>query len=273
MNATVQQASEPIVVDLLGLSLTTCRPEQAVEHVIELAGRGPVTVAFVNLHTANLSCDRPSYREVLNSADVLFNDGIGVEVGCLFLGRRLVSDLPGNVLVPALLQNWPRRPCRVFMVGSTEDVVQHAGTHVMNRFENVVVTGAHHGFFSLTQESQLVASINQSRSEILLVGMGNPRQEEFIVRNRAALHTPVAIAVGGLLDIWGGKLHHYPKWATRYRCHWLYRIKQAPGRMWRRYLVGGPRFFARLLYSRFSSPRDQGPSKANVGLRGERESM
>lgn len=241
-------------VELLGLRLATCSPEQAAGQVLRVAGSRRITVAFVNMHTANLSCEHPGYHHALSNADILFNDGLGVELAFMLLGTRVISDLPGNVVIPHLLRKWRPDPCRVFLVGSSEDVIRRAGSYLMESFNNVRVTGTKHGFFAEQAEHELVKRINGSESDMLLVGMGNPRQEEFIARNRDRLNVRVAVALGGLVDIWGGKLMPYPTWISKLRCHWLLRIVQEPSRMWRRYLVGGPVFFARVLRYRSRYP-------------------
>ncbi len=242
-------------VELLGLRLTTCSLENAVARILACSERDKLAIGFVNLHTANLACQRDGYREALNGFDFLFNDGVGLEIGCRLIGVKLECDLPGNVVVPALLRRWPRSPCRVFILGSAEGVARQAGTRMAKQFDNVEIAGTHHGFFSLKEESAVVELINASRSEILLVGMGNPLQEEFVARQRSALNVRVTMAVGGLVDIWGGKLTDYPAWATRWRCHWLLRIKQEPRRLLKRYLVDGIMFIPLLAKELLRRPK------------------
>jgi exopolysaccharide biosynthesis WecB/TagA/CpsF family protein len=255
--------SELSAFEILGLRIHTGPRAAAVRRVLELAERGPASVAFVNMHTANLACERGGYREVLNGFSLVFNDGIGLEVGGKLRGARFVHDLPGNVVVPEILRGWPGGAVRIFLMGSDAETIARAAEHIAREFPSATVTGTHPGYFAGEEEAAIVAAINASRSDVLLVGMGNPHQEEFLARHKGALAVRLAIGVGGLVDIWGGKLVHYPAWATRLRLHWLMRLIQEPRRLWRRYLLGAPVFFWRVLrYGRNAPPAVTAPSPA-----------
>lgn len=232
--------------ELLGLRLATGSVPDAAAAILDLAATAPVSVAFVNMHTANLACQKAGYREVLNGFDLVFNDGIGLELAARMRGVRMAYDLPGNLVVPAVLSAASPGGLRVFLLGSRDDVIHRAAGRLSEDFPDVTIAGAHSGYFERADEPALIQRINASNSDVLLVGMGNPQQEEFIARHRAELRVRLAIAVGGLVDIWGGKLTPYPAWATRLRLHWLLRLLQEPRRLWRRYLVGGPVFFWRV---------------------------
>ena len=85
--------------------------------------------------------------------------------------------------------------------------------------------------------------------------MGNPLQEQWIHDHRAALRVPVSIGVGGLFDHWGGNLRRAPLWVRRLGFEWLQILLQQPGRKWRRYLLGNPKFLARAFGTASSRPR------------------
>jgi N-acetylglucosaminyldiphosphoundecaprenol N-acetyl-beta-D-mannosaminyltransferase len=234
-------------LNLLGLRICTGSLDAVAQDVLRLLARGPATVAFVNMHTANLACTRLGYREALNSFDLVLNDGVGLDIAARLRGARFAHDLPGNCVVPAVLAAWPAGQVRVFLLGSQDDIIARAGAHLSERCPRAVITGTHCGYFGRSEEAAIVQRINATQSDVLLVGMGNPNQEEFLARNRAELNVGLAIGVGGLVDIWGGKLVDYPRWATRLRLHWFLRLMQEPRRLWRRYLVGGPAFLWRVL--------------------------
>lgn len=249
-------------VDLFGLKLTTCSLDRAVSEVLLRTKYERTTVAFVNLHTANLIRSKPGYGKALASADLLFNDGIGAEIAFRLLGSRVIEDLAGNVVVPGVLRDWLGDKCRVFLLGSTLDVLERAAERVVVDHPNVEIVGTHAGYFERSDEPAICDQINASKCDVLLVGMGNPHQEEFLGRNRDRLNAQLTMAVGGLVDIWGGKLREYPAWATRLRCHWLVRLVQEPRRLWRRYLIGAPLFFWRVLLWRWTNKQSAASSES-----------
>ncbi len=94
----------------------------------------------------------------------------------------------------------------------------------------------------------VVAQINRAKPDLLLVGMGNPLQEEWIDRHFAALRVPVCVGVGGLFDFWADNVSRAPRWLRRLGHEWLWRFWQEPRRMARRYLLGNPLFLARVFF-------------------------
>jgi N-acetylglucosaminyldiphosphoundecaprenol N-acetyl-beta-D-mannosaminyltransferase len=96
----------------------------------------------------------------------------------------------------------------------------------------------------------VIALVNASKADILLVGFGTPVQERWIAHNFQALHVPVVWAVGALVDFVAGKQRRAPEWMLAHDLEWLGRLAAEPRRMWRRYLVGNPLFFYRVIKQR-----------------------
>jgi N-acetylglucosaminyldiphosphoundecaprenol N-acetyl-beta-D-mannosaminyltransferase len=94
----------------------------------------------------------------------------------------------------------------------------------------------------------VIGRINRARADLLLVGMGNPRQERWIAANRGRLGVGLAMGVGGLFHYWSGDLERAPMWIRRRGLEWMYILKQHPHKC-RRYLLGNPKFLARMLMS------------------------
>jgi N-acetylglucosaminyldiphosphoundecaprenol N-acetyl-beta-D-mannosaminyltransferase len=110
------------------------------------------------------------------------------------------------------------------------------------------LAGFHSGYFEPAQTAEVVRKINASRPHLLLVGMGNPRQEIWIHQHREALQVPVCIGVGGLFDHWGGNLKRAPQWVRQRGFEWFQLMLQQPHK-WRRYLLGNPKYLMRVLVS------------------------
>jgi N-acetylglucosaminyldiphosphoundecaprenol N-acetyl-beta-D-mannosaminyltransferase len=95
--------------------------------------------------------------------------------------------------------------------------------------------------------------MNQVRPDIVLVGMGSPTQEKWIARHRAEIDAPVVWAVGALFDFVTGRIRRGPVWMTEHGFEWACRLVAEPRKLWRRYLIGNPRFIARVVRSRFGA--------------------
>jgi N-acetylglucosaminyldiphosphoundecaprenol N-acetyl-beta-D-mannosaminyltransferase len=204
---------------------------------------------FVNAHTLNLAWDDPSYREVLRSADWVFGDGTGVRWAVRFLhGVRLRDNVNGTDLVPALLGR--DTGLRYFLLGASAGAIERAAAHARVAFPGWQLVGHHHGYVGVDDCAPVVEKINASRPHLLLVGMGNPKQERWIRAQRANLSVPLCMGTGGLVDYWAGDLERAPRWLRALGFEWLHLLLAQP-RKFRRYVFGNPLFLLRLARERW----------------------
>jgi exopolysaccharide biosynthesis WecB/TagA/CpsF family protein len=108
--------------------------------------------------------------------------------------------------------------------------------------------GVQHGYFDEMETDALLKAINASGADVLLVGFGVPRQEQWIAAHRERIQAPVAIAVGGLFDYYGGRIPRAPLLLRKASLEWVWRLAMEPRRMWRRYLIGNFTFMGRVLW-------------------------
>jgi N-acetylglucosaminyldiphosphoundecaprenol N-acetyl-beta-D-mannosaminyltransferase len=202
------------------------------------------SVFFVNAHTLNLAFADPAYRAVLAASDWVFGDGTGVNWAVRFLhGVRLRDNVNGTDLVPALLGG--DIGLRYYLLGASPDAIDRAATHARSAFPGWQLVGHHHGYVPVDACDEVVDKINASRPHLLLVGMGNPKQELWIHTQRARLEVPLCLGIGGLLDYWAGDLSRAPAWLRRLGFEWLHLLLAQP-RKFRRYVFGNPLFLLRL---------------------------
>jgi N-acetylglucosaminyldiphosphoundecaprenol N-acetyl-beta-D-mannosaminyltransferase len=103
------------------------------------------------------------------------------------------------------------------------------------KWSNIAIAGMHHGYFDAAIEQQVCEQLQNSQPDLILVGLGVPRQELWIQKYRYLCPNAVWIGVGGSLDVWAGKKNRAPKWMSRNHLEWLYRLYQEPWR-WKRML-------------------------------------
>ena len=194
------------------------------------------------VHTLNLAhwdaCRRsPEYLRVYRSADFIIADGWPIARACARLHGDRVERVAGADLVPRLLP-WLPTGSRVFLLGTREDWVRIAARRVTAEYPHLGAVDAFHGFFR--DDDEVVHRINRLNPDLLLVGMGSPRQETWLYQRRGDLRFTLAVCVGGLLDLLAGRRRRAPEWIRRLRLEWLYRWGQNPAGMTRRYFIEGP---------------------------------
>lgn len=214
-------------------------------------GRGRLDIAICNAHTILSALDDPDYAAALGKMTLL-NDGIGISLANRFLhGRNFPENLNGTDLVPRLLATI-ETPLRIYLLGAREDQVAGAAAHIAQAYPAHEVVGWRNGYFGEDDLEDLCSGINATKPDLLLVAMGNPRQEFFITRNRSRLDVPVAIGVGALFDFMSGAVVRAPRIVQKLGLEWLFRLLQEPRRLFRRYVIGIPRFLfamARIKYA------------------------
>ena len=195
----------------------------------------------------------PSFANSLKCATVL-NDGVGLDIASLALfGASFADNLNGTDFVPHLLAS-ADKPLRVYFIGGAEGVADAASLAVANRYPSIEVAGIAHGYFDDEESETIVEAVRKSRANLVLVAMGQPRQEIWASCHFEEIAGPV-ICVGALFDFLAGRLPRAPEWMRKYRVEWAYRLMNEPRRLARRYLIGNPLFLARIVRQKWSGRR------------------
>lgn len=178
---------------------------------------------------------------------LIANDGVGLDIGAwLVHRRRFVENLNGTDFVPPLLAQVRRR---VFLVGGRPGVAARAAERLRAEYRLSVV-GACDGYADVAEPEHLTRVINETGAEVVLVALGNPLQERWILDNRARLDAKLLVGVGALFDFLVGDVARAPEWVRRLRLEWLYRLSLEPRRLMRRYTVDIARFLALCIAAR-----------------------
>jgi N-acetylglucosaminyldiphosphoundecaprenol N-acetyl-beta-D-mannosaminyltransferase len=232
-------------IPLFGIEVSDLSFEDAVDRASAMIRPGGhSTLYFVNAHTLNIASTNPDYRRILRGADTIFGDGTGVRWAARLRGKELAANLNGTDLVPALLRRSDGLKC--FIVGSAPEKIDSIRAEFSRRFPRVDLVGSHHGYLDDNTSRTVVQRINASGADLLLVGMGNPLQEQWIHRHRGALDVPLAIGVGGLFEYWSGALDRAPAWMRSGGIEWVHILRRQPWKA-RRYLIGNFEFVWRSL--------------------------
>lgn len=214
-------------------------------------------VAFANAHCVNISLEDASYREAMEGT-LCLPDGIGVDLGSrLLFGEPFPENLNGTDFVPRLL-GATAEPLGVALVGGEPGIAEQAARRFAVRFPQHRFTAVSHGYFTGPDQGEGVAALLRAlQPDLLLVGLGVPRQEMFLRQHIGAREAGVAMAVGALLDFTAGKVVRAPALVRRLRAEWVWRLLQEPGRLAGRYLRGNPVFLLRVARQRILRRRDR----------------
>jgi len=234
-------------VPVLGVQFTDLRFEEAVQWIREtLRRRGAKQVVLANAHTLNLACADRVYREVLRGAGLVLRDGVGIELASLMLGHRLRHNFVGTDFIPRCLQALADGRPTVVLFGASPGVAERARRVLEERCSGVRIVGTLDGYGDAPTAVERVRAL---RPDLLLVALGNPRQEQWIAAHLDELDCRVAIGVGALFDYLSGDVRRAPRWVLALRCEWIFRLLTEPRRLTRRYLVGNPLFLWRFARS------------------------
>lgn len=202
------------------------------------------SLCFPNANTLNIATHNEKLRRALHKMDVLFGDGVGIQIASLMRGRKLKSNLNGTDLMPHYLAQRPG--IKVFLLGSTPESIETVTSGFSEKFPQAKLVGAHHGFFDKEKCNEIIAAINKTKPDLLLVGMGNPIQEIWIAHHQDKLDAGLCIGVGGLFSYWEDALVRAPTWMRKVGLEWLGIMIRQP---WKsaRYLIGNPLFLLRAI--------------------------
>jgi N-acetylglucosaminyldiphosphoundecaprenol N-acetyl-beta-D-mannosaminyltransferase len=267
-------------VDILGIRFPLWTRDQALGALLQrLRQHRTSGVCFPDMSSMNVACEQPDFRRLLQERLLVLNDGAGLAWASWRRGKPFPANLNGTDLTPALLDAAPAGT-RVYLVGSRPDVIARARDRLSKRFTHIVFVGHDHGFFDVDGEEAVAAEIARCKPDVVMVGMGNPRQVRFIGRrlDDPRLQGILWLAVGGFFEYWGGNLRRAPEWARRSRLEWLYIVSQQPYKS-RRYFAGIPRFLGRCLAADLEGAHDwpgvdgNGRSVASPTLRSHVKSL
>lgn len=244
---------------LFGIPVAAVTMEDVLPMVdAAIAERRPFQIGVVNAaKVVNMQRDPGLHRDVLAS-DIVLADGMSLVWASRILKRPLPERVAGIDLMYRLLQRAAEKGHRVFCLGANEDVLTRAIAAFRRDFPGVNICGSQHGYFSSSIEREVAHSIAASRADIVFIAMTSPRKEQFLARWSRSLDVPVWHGVGGSFDVAAGHVQRAPMSWQRLGLEWLYRVKQEPRRLWKRYLVTNT-LFVRMLLREWLRPAPLAP--------------
>lgn len=234
-------------VTILGTPVHTLSTHDVLDHLDQaISERRNVHIGVVNAaKLVNMGRDETLKASVLAS-DLILPDGIAVVWASKLLGTPLEERVTGIDLMSGLLQRGQTRGYRVFCLGATEAVSEKVASEIARLYPGTVLAGRRNGYFTDDEEAEIAQSIARSQADILFVAITSPKKERFMAKWNDTMQVPIVHGVGGSFDVMAGLVERAPERWQKLGLEWLYRVKQEPGRLWKRYLVTNTRFLWQL---------------------------
>ena len=173
----------------------------------------------------------PEFRRVLNAADLVLPDGIGVVYSAKILGTPLKERVPGIEFAEAMLSALNDMGGRLYLLGAKPGVAEEAGRRICARYPALVLCGTHDGYFK--DEQAILPEIAAAKPDLLFVCLGAPKQEKWMARWGQHTGAKLAIGLGGCLDVFAGNVERAPERWQKLGLEWAYRLKKEPKRIGR----------------------------------------
>lgn len=234
-------------LSLFGLNVKNTSMAEAVDWITHIQTQQNKTQIgfFINVHSINLSISNPTFFNQLSNANALFADGSGMRLAAKKAGFLLNGNNNGTDMLPHLCRSCVESNQSLYFFGAKPGIAKQAASALCNQFPGLNIAGTEHGYNEDNNAEQIIKSINNSGCDILLVAMGSPVQEQWLLEHRDKLQCKTALAVGGLFDFYSGNISRSPMWLREIGMEWVWRLLQEPRAKFNRYVIGNPLFLYR----------------------------
>ncbi|MET0356726.1 MAG: WecB/TagA/CpsF family glycosyltransferase [Cellvibrio sp.] len=213
-------------------SLTSDVLGKKLEHAID--GNYQLSLFFANTNFV-VKC-QDIRQSIIQSNCVITNDGVGLDIASLLLHRKkFPENLCGTDFVPQFLISIKDK-ARVYLLGAKPGIAERAAQN-MREHLNINVVGTRDGYAQMQDIDKVIADINTSKANIVIVAMGNPLQEKWILDHQHKIDANVFMGVGALIDFLAGDKPRAPAIVRKLRLEWFYRLCLEPARLLRRYTL------------------------------------
>jgi N-acetylglucosaminyldiphosphoundecaprenol N-acetyl-beta-D-mannosaminyltransferase len=232
-------------IAILHMPVAVTSYDEVVPSVIgaSSAGYGKY-ICVANVHMCMESYDNPEFCQVVYNADLVVPDGRPLVWALRLLGEKHAFQVRGSDLLLKLCAEAQQKNIPVGFYGGTPESLQDFQAYLKREYPLLPIACAISPPFrplSVEEDAACVAQIIASGTKILFVGIGCPKQENWMAAHKNRLGC-VMIGVGAAFDFFSGRKKHAPRWMQKAGLEWVFRLASDPRRLWKRYLKHNPRF-------------------------------
>jgi len=233
-------------VKILGFNIDTFDFESAINYakdLIETKKGGQIITINPEMIEAGLK--NSDFAQILNNADLVIPDGVGVKIGLKIKGFN-VERIAGIEFSHKLIEECSKNNFSIALIGAKPHIIQKTSENLKAEFKNLNIIYQQDGYFQ--DSKKVLLELKEKSPQFVLVALGSPRQEEFIIQARKLLPESLMIGVGGSFDVWSGEVQRAPVIYQKLGLEWLYRTIKEPQRL-KRIFPTLPRFILRVIFS------------------------
>lgn len=234
-------------VKLLGFAIDTFSLTDAVSYAIGLIkDKKGAQVVTINPEMIEFASKNSDFANILHNADLVVPDGVGIKIGLKIKGTD-IERVAGIEFSKKLIVECAKNNLPIALVGAKPHIIEKAAQNLKSEIQNLNIVYIQDGYFQ--DEQRILTELSQNSPSLVLVALGSPRQEEFIVEARKLLPEAVMVGVGGSFDVWSGEVERAPEIFQKLGLEWLYRTVKEPKRF-KRIFPNLPMFVFRVLFSK-----------------------
>ena len=219
-------------VDVLGVGFDNLTMAEAVDQGVKLLhSEGMHYVVTPNPEIVEICRENPEANRVINEADLVLPDGIGVIKGAAMLGTPLKERTPGIEFASHLMGRMAEEGLSLYLLGAKPGVADMAAEKLVEKYPGLKIAGTHDGYFK--EDAPVVEAIAASGADCVFVCLGAPKQEFWIKKNGPATGARLLCGLGGSLDVFAGTVERAPKFFCDHGLEWFYRLCKEPKRIGR----------------------------------------
>lgn len=231
-------------VNLLGYSVDTFSFNGAIEYALELEKTDKVSqVVTINPEMFDCAKIDKEFSDILNSAEMVIPDGVGVKLGLKILGNN-VEKIAGIDFARKMIDKSAENNLPVALIGAKPEVIKLAKENLEKEVEGLNIVYIQDGYFK--DDDRVLEELKNANPRLILVALGSPKQEKFIAKAKNILNYGLMVGVGGSFDVWSGTVERAPEIYQKFGIEWLYRTVKQPERF-KRIFPTLPLFVLRVL--------------------------
>lgn len=237
-------------VQILGTRVHMIRINDVMSIMAEWIENEPQQIHHVvntGMHGIMEAHKNPKFQAILNTADLLAPDGILVILAARLHGYHLQKQDTGPDLLWEFSEIANQKKYKYFLFGDTEQTLEKLTAKLTATFPRLQITGIISPPFrewTTEEDEAMIACINRATPDVLWVGLGMPKQEQWISDHKSKLNVPVVVGAGASLKFLSGTVSRAPKLVRNFGFEWLWRLVIEPRRVWRRVVIDAPQFTA-----------------------------
>lgn len=237
-------------VIIMDVPINKLTMEEASDQVVGyLLGKGKHTVFTPNPEIIMDAQEDPELMRILKEADLVVADGIGVVLASRILKVETLPERVGGFdMMQQVLNKIKDKDVKVYFLGSKPGVAEEAAKNMRKTYPGINIVGTRDGYFGPSDESEIINEIKGLQVDLLMAGLGAPRQEKWIDQHIEELGIKVGVGVGGSLDVMAGTVKRAPEIYQKLGLEWFYRLITNPKRAKR--MLNLPIFGARVIVMR-----------------------